>query len=96
MMCHGETTRGGWADDECLLGQRRAVVTVAGTIPTSLRGLAAEVPIDHTRLGLDEDSAVNCYGLHTVPQTMLSESVGAAGETTMHRVCAAVRYALGC
>ena len=76
-------------------GSARAVVTVA-EISTSLRGLAAEVPIDHTRLGLDEDSAVNCNGLHTVPQTMLSEFVGAAGETTMHRVCAAVRYALGC
>lgn len=73
----------------------RALVTVA-EITTSVRGLAAEVPIEHSRLGLDRESAVNCDGLHTVPQTMLTEFVGVAGQATMHRVCAAVSYALGC
>jgi mRNA-degrading endonuclease toxin of MazEF toxin-antitoxin module len=73
----------------------RALVTVA-EITTSIRRLAAEVPIDHTQLGLDAESAVNCDGLHTVPQAMLTECVGVAGRATMDRVCAAVSYALGC
>jgi mRNA interferase MazF len=73
----------------------RALVTVA-EITTSMRNLAAEVPIDLTQRGLDGESAVNCDGLHTVPQTMLTEFVGVASEATMLRVCAAVSYALGC
>jgi mRNA interferase MazF len=73
----------------------RALVTVA-EITTTMRGLAAEVPIDQGRLGLDRESAVNCDGLHTVPQTMLTRLVSTADEATMNRVCAAVWYALGC
>jgi len=73
----------------------RALVTVA-EITTSMRGLAAEVPLDHAQLGLDRGSAVNCDGLHTVPQTMLTEFVAVAGRETMNRVCAAVSYALDC
>ena len=73
----------------------RALVTVA-EITTSIRGLAAEVPVDHTRLGLDRESAVNCDALHTVPQTLLTEFVSTADEATMKRVCAAVSHALGC
>ncbi len=73
----------------------RALVTVA-EITTSMRGLAVEVPIDHVRLGLDRESAVNCDGLHTVPQTMLTEFVAVASPATMSRVCAAVSYALDC
>jgi len=73
----------------------RALVTVA-EITTSMRGLAAEVSIDHTQLGLETESAVNCDGIHTVPQTMLTEFVSATDQATMSRVCAAVSYALGC
>jgi mRNA interferase MazF len=73
----------------------RALVTVA-EITTSMRGLAVEVPVDHTRLGLDRESAVNCDGLHTVPQTLLTEFVSTADRATMDRVCAAVSSALGC
>jgi mRNA interferase MazF len=73
----------------------RALVTIA-EITTSVRGLAAEVPIDHTRIGLDRESVVNCDGLHTVPQAMMTEFIAAADETTMRRVCAAVSYALRC
>jgi mRNA interferase MazF len=73
----------------------RALVTVA-EITSSMRGLAAEVPIDHTEHGLDRESAINCDGLHTVAQTSLTEFVGAASRETMRRVCAAVSYALDC
>lgn len=73
----------------------RALVTVA-EVTTSVRGLAAEVPIDHTELGLKREAVVNCDGLHTVPQTMLTEFVGALPEATMDRVCAAITYALDC
>ena len=73
----------------------RTLVTVA-EITTSMRGLAAEVPVDRNQLGLDRESAVNCDGLHTVPQSMLTEFVSTADQATMHRVCAAVSHALGC
>lgn len=73
----------------------RALVTVA-EITSSMRGLAAEVPIDPTEHGLDQESAINCDGLHTVAQTSLTECVGAASRETMQRVCEAVSYALGC
>lgn len=73
----------------------RALVTVA-EITTSMRGLSTEVPLDPAHLGVDQESAVNCDGLHTVPRTMLTEYVGMTDPATLNRVCAAVSYALGC
>jgi mRNA interferase MazF len=73
----------------------RSLVTVA-EISTTVRGLAAEVAIDHGAVGLDDDSVVNCDGLHTVAQTMLTTRVGHIDDRTLGRVCAAVAYALGC
>jgi mRNA interferase MazF len=73
----------------------RSLVTVA-EITTSMRGLAAEVTIDHEPGGLDHDSAINCDGLHTVPQSMLTKRVGTLDTSDLERVCAAVSYALGC
>lgn len=73
----------------------RSLVTVA-EISTSARGLAAEVEIDHVRVGLDHESVVNCDGLHTIAQSMLTAHVGALDEDSMTRVCSAVSYALGC
>lgn len=43
-------------------------VTVA-EITTSMSGLAAEGPIDHTALGFDGESVIHCDGLHTVPRS---------------------------
>lgn len=73
----------------------RALVTVA-EISTSARGLAAEVVIDHVEVGLDDESVVNCDGLHTVAQSMLTTHVGEVDDRTLARVCSAVTYALGC
>lgn len=73
----------------------RALVTVA-EITTSTRGLATEVPIDHGEVGLDQESAVNCDGLHTVPRTMLTDFVAELSPATMRRVCGAMAYSLGC
>ena len=73
----------------------RSLVAVA-EITSTMRGLAAEVPIDHQLAGLDQESAVNCDGLHTVPQTLLTRHVGAIGNSDLRRVCAAIDYALGC
>lgn len=73
----------------------RALVTVA-EVTTTVRGLAAEVVIDHVAVGLDRASVVNCDGLHTVPQGSLSGRIGSVDDATMRRVCAAVGYALGC
>jgi len=73
----------------------RLLVTVA-EISTSARGLAAEVEFDHDGVGLDRGSVINCDGLHTIAQSMLTTRVGAVDEDTLARVCAAVSYALGC
>jgi mRNA interferase MazF len=73
----------------------RLLVTVA-EISTSARGLAAEVEIDHDEAGLDQESVINCDGLHTVVQSTLTTRVGEVDQATLDRVCAAVSYAIGC
>lgn len=73
----------------------RALVAVA-EVTTSIRGLAAEVGIDHAEVGLDRPSVVNCDGVHTVPKQLLTKTVGEVSETTMRQVCSALSYALGC
>jgi mRNA interferase MazF len=73
----------------------RQLVTVA-EITSSMRGLAAEVPIDHLALGLARESAVNCDGLHTVRQSILTDLVGKLTDTEIRRVCDALAYAVGC
>lgn len=73
----------------------RSLVTVA-EITTAIRGLAAEVDIDHVAAGLDRRSVINCDGLHTVAQAALRGPVGRVGDDTMRKVCAAVSYSLGC
>lgn len=73
----------------------RALVTIA-EITTTRRGLATEVEFDHMAAGLDQESVVNCDGLHTIPQTMLTMPVGELEEGALERVCGAVGYALGC
>lgn len=73
----------------------RSLVTVA-EISTSARGLAAEVEFDHIQVGLERESVINCDGLHTIAQTMLTAHVGDVDEDTLARVCAAVSYAIGC
>ena len=73
----------------------RDLVTVA-EITTSIRGLAAEVAIDHAEAGLDRASVINCDGLHTITQASLTVPVGRVGDDVMRTVCSAVSYALGC
>jgi mRNA interferase MazF len=73
----------------------RARVTVA-EITSSIRGIGAEVWLDHEAIGLDRASAVNCDGLHTLRQATLTDRVGLLDDATMERVCSAVGYALGC
>jgi mRNA interferase MazF len=73
----------------------RELVTVA-EITTSIRGLAAEVELDHSDVGLDRLSVINCDGLHTVAQSSLKHQIGNLGDDTMGKVCGAVNYALGC
>ncbi len=73
----------------------RSLVTVA-EITTSVRGLAAEVDIDHAAVGIDRTSVINCDTLHTVAQASLSGPVGRVGDDVMRRVCSAVSYALDC
>lgn len=73
----------------------RDLVTVA-EITTSIRGLAAEVEIDHAKAGLDRPSVINCDGIHTVTQGSLTGPVGEVSDETMGIVCTAISYALGC
>lgn len=73
----------------------RSLVTVA-EVTTSIRGLVAEVDVDHVGVELDRPSVINCDGLHTVEQASLTGPVGQVGADTMQRVCSAISYALGC
>ena len=73
----------------------RELVTVA-EVTSSVRGLAAEVEVDHAALGLDRPSVINCDGVHTVGQASLSGPIGEVDEATMRRVCSAISYALDC
>ena len=73
----------------------RSLVTVA-EVTSSIRGLAAEVDLDHRRFRLDRPSVINCDGLHTVRQSSLIGPIGAVGPVTMQAVCQSVRYALAC
>lgn len=73
----------------------RTLVTVA-EVTTSIRGLAVEVDFDPAGIGLDSQSVVNCDGLHTIRQSVLTSYIGTVGDDTMGRVCSAINYALGC
>lgn len=73
----------------------RKLVTVA-EITTTIRGLAAEVEFDHEAAGLDQASAVNCDGLHTVAQSSLTNQIGSLDHASMRDVCQAVKHALAC
>jgi mRNA interferase MazF len=73
----------------------RDLVTVA-EVTTSIRGLAAEVEVDHDEVGPDRPSVINCDGIHTVAQASLTGPVGEVSDHTMRKVCSAVNYALGC
>ena len=73
----------------------RELVTVA-EVTTTIRGLAAEVAVDHREVGLDRPSVINCDGIHTVAQAALTGPVGAIGDDIMRKVCSAINHALGC
>jgi mRNA-degrading endonuclease toxin of MazEF toxin-antitoxin module len=73
----------------------RALVTVA-EVTTSIRGIGAEVELDHVQAGPDRPSVINCDGLHTVTQASLTTRIGAVGDPVLGRVCTAISYALGC
>jgi mRNA interferase MazF len=73
----------------------RALVTVA-EVTTSIRGIAAEVEVDHVQVGLERRSVINCDGIHTVAQQSLTTRIGRVGDDVMRRVCTAVSYAIGC
>ena len=73
----------------------RALVTVA-EVTTTIRGLGAEVDVDHREVGLDRESVINCDGIHTVTQKSLTACIGQVSDDVMRKVCSAVSYALGC
>jgi len=73
----------------------RRLVTVAEAT-TSIRGIAAEVDLDHGEAGLDRASVINCDALHTVATASPAAQAGSVGEETRQRVCAAISHALGC
>jgi mRNA-degrading endonuclease toxin of MazEF toxin-antitoxin module len=53
------------------------------------------VDVDHAEVGLDLPSVINCDGIHTVAQSMLTDPIGELSDDTMRKVCSAVSYALG-
>ena len=73
----------------------RELVAVA-EVTSTVRGLAAEVPISGQAAGVADGSVVNCDGLHTVRRSVLTDRAGELDHRTMRSVCRAVSYALGC
>ena len=73
----------------------RHSVTVA-EVTTSIRGIAAEVALDHIETGLDQASVINCDGLQTIRRSSLTRRVGSVGDATMGSGCRALNYALDC
>ena len=72
----------------------RSLVTVA-EISTTSRGLAAEIELEDT-VGLDRPSVVNCDGLHTIEQRVLTGRVGLVDEPVMDQLCEAFGDACCC
>ncbi len=72
----------------------RANVTVA-EVTTQARGLSVEVPIG-TDTGIDQPSVVNCDGLHTVSQRIVTRRLGTVDDGTLEDVCRAIAIAVGC
>jgi mRNA-degrading endonuclease toxin of MazEF toxin-antitoxin module len=73
----------------------RQLVTVA-EVTTNIRGLGVEVELDPQGAGLDKPSVINCDGIHTIEQRVLTGPLGIVAEDTMSDVCSAIGYALGC
>lgn len=48
--------------------------------------------MDNSTAGLDRESVINCDGLHTVAQSMLTRKVGSVDDATLGRVCDALNY----
>ena len=70
-----------------------ANVTVA-SITTRLRGLPTEVRLDRAQ-GLDDDSAINCDNLFTVPKTAIGRTRGELGPAQTRLLGSALATALG-
>ena len=73
----------------------RALVTV-GEITTSIRGLSTEVSFDYLNAGLTAESVVNCDGIHTVPQSILTSKIGEIEPVALTEICSAVGRSIGC
>jgi mRNA interferase MazF len=69
-----------------------ANVTVA-SITTRIRGLPTEVRLDRAH-GLDDESAVNCDNLFTVPKTAIGRVRGQLGPAETHQLHSALAIAL--
>lgn len=72
----------------------RANVTVA-EVTTQARGLAVEVPVGPD-VGIDEESVVNCDGIHTIAQSRLTRRLGAVDGHELDDICQSVSIAIGC
>lgn len=72
----------------------RANVTVA-EVTTQARGLAVEVAIG-PEAGINEQSVVNCDGVHTILQRRLTRRVGVVDEGVLGDICTALASAIGC
>ena len=68
-------------------------VTVA-PLTRTIRGVASEVAVGE-ECGLKETSAVNLHHVITVPATGLRRFVGSVSPTVLHKVRAALLFALG-
>jgi len=69
-------------------------VTVA-PITSTIRGVPSEVILD-IEDGMKSPCAVDLHNAVTIPQARLGRRLAHLRQTRMDRVCAALRFALGC
>jgi len=69
-------------------------VTVA-PITSTLRGVPSEAVLNEED-GMKTRCAVNLHHVVTVSQGRLGKRVAHLGSSRMHRICAALRFSLGC
>ncbi len=71
-----------------------STVTVA-PVTSTVRGVPSEVALDEND-GMKAPCAVNLHNAVTVPQSRLGKRVARLSDDRLSKVCAALRFSLGC
>jgi mRNA interferase MazF len=68
---------------------------IVAPVTSTIRGLATEVPLDHSD-GVRRPSVANLDNVQLVARTAFLKPVGTARALTVHAICAALAIAIDC